>query len=499
MHTPNIRRRITHVHKPHFHLPYFHSDPERHAKPIKGIHWGAAMRMAGGLGHKMKVRGCATAVGRSARAAATQPASARPPLIPATPPTPHPHPRLSAHQVQEDSLRSVRKQAFAEDCDHCATDDPHKRSALKNGADGHAPLDGNVHVNQVTFEPAVKAASSTAGTHMDMDSSVHSIHSTGSHGGHGHDHVIPNARKKLKRRDLLTGVFILACGLFSIFLFLGYSPHERRTDVHTTQLRAFALPITSPLYAVSQDYPLVFGGYPHGALAPTNARSCIDILLIGSCLGTDTQCLQEGEEGHRRLHAISGENGLPIFGHNRRLSEDQVRATLVWGFWAGGTGPGTIGSRQFLNDTIQLRLYEETEYLQTCIDPSSYGIPSDEPLFFRMSTDREAPVGMMLQLIEMGPIGQARVILAGVLFLLTFGLILSEIINRVYAALCGVCLGLGLHMLVYEKPELQYVMQHVDWGTLILLFAMMINVRPPAHAPRAVLLEPKCLPNDSTP
>eukprot|EP00962_Isochrysis_galbana_P030660 scaffold9941_cov116-Isochrysis_galbana.AAC.12 len=55
MSTPNIRRRMSHVHMPHFHLPHFHSDPEKHAKPIKGVHWGAAMRMAGGLGHKMKV------------------------------------------------------------------------------------------------------------------------------------------------------------------------------------------------------------------------------------------------------------------------------------------------------------------------------------------------------------------------------------------------------------------------------------------------------------
>ena len=37
-------------------------------------------------------------------------------------------------------------------------------------------------------------------------------------------------------------------------------------------------------------------------------------------------------------------------------------------------------------------------------------------------------------------------------------------------------MGLGLHMIVHEKPELQTVMHHVDWGTLILIFAMMINV-----------------------
>eukprot|EP00967_Tisochrysis_lutea_P139691 scaffold254083_cov32-Tisochrysis_lutea.AAC.3 len=57
--TPSLRRRMTHVHMPHFHLPIFHSDPEKDAKPIKGVHWGAAMRMAGGLGHKMKVRASA--------------------------------------------------------------------------------------------------------------------------------------------------------------------------------------------------------------------------------------------------------------------------------------------------------------------------------------------------------------------------------------------------------------------------------------------------------
>lgn len=386
--------------------------------------------------------------------------------------------------MQEDGLRNVQKQAYEEDCNHCAEGETHKRSALKK-AGSHAAMDG--HVNQVTFEQPVKelVASSTASTHIDMDSSMHSVHSmqsSDSHGGHGHDHMRSVARKKLKRRDVLTGIFILACGLFSIFLFIGYKPHERRADVHTTQMRAFALPITSPLYAVSKEYPLVFGGHEHGALAPGNARSCIDIRMIDSCLGTDQQCMAYGG-GHRRLHAVSGENGLPVFGHNRRLAEDGASASLVWEFWAGGTGPDTPGARLFLNDTIRLREQTETEYLQTCIDPASHDVGSDEPLFFRMTTDRKAPVGMMLQLIEMGPIGHARVILAGVLFLLTFGLILSEVINRVYAALCGVCLGLGLHMLVHEKPELQEIMHHVDWGTLVLLFAMMINVHVSQPSP----------------
>lgn len=423
---------MTHVHMPHFHLPIFHSDPEKDAKPIKGVHWGAAMRMAGGLGHKMK--------------------------------------------VQEDSLKTVKKQAREVDYVDCSAAETKKRSALKKTG---SAMEGAVNVNSVTFEETVKKCS--VGTHLDMDSSthmdssMHSVQSVDSHSSHGHDHGHTMTRTKLKRRDLVKGAFILTSGLFSIFVFAAYKPHVRRTDVHTTQLRSFALPITSPLYAVSKMHPLVLGGHEHGSLAPDNLRSCIDILMIDSCLSTDKQCI-DGDGGHRRLHAISGENGTPLFGHNRHLAEAGEATDMTWEFWAGGVGPDSVGARIFLNDTIRLRTKTETEYLQTCINPASHGVNDDEPLFFRLISNREEPVGVMLQLIEMGPIGHARVILAGVLFLITFGLILSEVINRVYAALVGVFLGLGLHMLVHEKPELQAVMHHVDWGTLILLFSMMINV-----------------------
>ena len=51
-----------------------------------------------------------------------------------------------------------------------------------------------------------------------------------------------------------------------------------------------------------------------------------------------------------------------------------------------------------------------------------------------------------------------------------FGLVLSEIINRVYAALLGMVGSLGLYMLIFEKPELHEVMGHVEWGTILLLF-----------------------------
>jgi len=355
------------------------------------------MRMAGGLGHKMK--------------------------------------------VQEDAQKNVRKQSLTQDCFDCTTDKP--RSALKkaNQSEDIDALDGSVHVTQVKFEELDNQPTTPGGSRgtlcADMDSSMYSNHSMdssapgSSHSGHGHHHR--GVPVKLKRRDMLVGLLILACGLFSIFFFAGYTPHERRVDVHTTQLNSFALPITSPIYAIAKNHPLRLGGHDRGALAPGNLRSCIDIWMIDSCLATDAECMP-ADGGHRRLHSMQGENGVPKLGHQRSLvgTSDEV-ASVTWEFWAGGSGPGSAGARQFLNGTVHLRVQVETEFLDTCIDPHSHGVADDEPLFFVLGTEREAPIGMMVQLVEMGPIGHYRVVLAGVLFLITFGLILSEVINRVYA------------------------------------------------------------------
>ncbi|KAF4707439.1 protein kinase, partial [Perkinsus olseni] len=87
-----------------------------------------------------------------------------------------------------------------------------------------------------------------------------------------------------------------------------------------------------------------------------------------------------------------------------------------------------------------------------------------------------SPVSFLLEPMLLGSVARYRVLIAGILFLCTFILIVTEMIHRVYATFIGSMLGLFLIALLHEVPELEDIMAMVDFGTLMLLFSMMVNV-----------------------
>lgn len=52
----------------------------------------------------------------------------------------------------------------------------------------------------------------------------------------------------------------------------------------------------------------------------------------------------------------------------------------------------------------------------------------------------------------------------------------TQVVNRVYATLGGSIVGVFLVSLTHEQLHLHEVVSMIDFGTLMLLFSMMINV-----------------------
>ena len=187
-------------------------------------------------------------------------------------------------------------------------------------------------------------------------------------------------------------------------------------------------------------------------------------------------------------------------------------ATVVWEFWRGE--PGSVGALPFVNGSVKLLPYAEIEVLRTLV-PSEFGIATSDDVFLRISSHSipsSKPHGVLVEVAQLDAVGANRLPLAMSVSALLLALILSEVINRVYSALLGVVLVLGLNTWVYHAAEVSLecsrpcrlsnsfpvlptpkshpltspsdtapaqvhlVMTHVDWGTIVLLFSMMINV-----------------------
>merc|ERR1719428_855731 len=65
-------------------------------------------------------------------------------------------------------------------------------------------------------------------------------------------------------------------------------------------------------------------------------------------------------------------------------------------------------------------------------------------------------------------------ILGGIVFVITFGLIVSEVIHRVYATMLGVCSVMMLLSVIQKAPSMGVLMAMIDAGTLLLLMSLMI-------------------------
>ncbi|KAK3273681.1 hypothetical protein CYMTET_18091 [Cymbomonas tetramitiformis] len=269
----------------------------------------------------------------------------------------------------------------------------------------------------------------------------------------------PTIIKFDRRRDLPILGFIVCISLASLLLMSLWSPIERRHDIHTVHMHTYSAVLTSPLYAVSADKSLTIE-------LKENPREAFEIKMAIPCSLVDC-----GGGSHRRRrrsrHLLTSDVLKDVVHGSQEYTNTTVHFELYY--------TTASESKMYYSEQLEMEEDEEAELLKE-IDLHDYDIPSDSDLSVHIHTDSVDPVALMFQIVQFNSIGANRFPICAVLFITTFILIVSEVIHRVYATILGSLLGLLLLSVTHDVPGIAHVANMIDFGTLMLLFSMMISV-----------------------
>mmetsp|Transcript_16378 Transcript_16378/g.36159 ORF Transcript_16378/g.36159 Transcript_16378/m.36159 type:complete len:786 (+) Transcript_16378:66-2423(+) len=309
--------------------------------------------------------------------------------------------------------------------------------------------------------------------------------------------TVPDADPRVRvmqKKDLIPAGFMLFLGLAVVIVMCVWDPHRAREDAHSATMLKYQARITSPLYPLSEATPL--------SLELKDApRNLLDIKVVlprivntcGSAYeAADHRRLQTG---HRRGRISTGPPAVAFVPPVRRRLSSAEGGDSGWCAnlgankdLAGTEGPahaepnGTVikweifcgtGTAPVATKSYTLKEDQETEDLATVSDLDT---DATCPLFIKLTTNTARPLGVLVEVVHYNAFGAQRVILAAALFVVTFALIISEVIHRCYVTFFGSLAGLFLLSIIHEAPHMPEVVAMIDFGTLMLLFSMMIVV-----------------------
>jgi len=272
------------------------------------------------------------------------------------------------------------------------------------------------------------------------------------------DHII-----KLKRRDALPGFLLFVVAMFAVLIMVFWHPHEQRRDVLTSKMTRYNTYITSPLFSVVKGHELEI------PLDPDLPFEFVDIKMAGACRVQD--CGGHNREHRRRMDL-----------KRRGLSSVDSLATLEdasyveWELVVEGRVCG--GGQAEIKDEVQVEVLDDVDLRAGRCGDLVRRADDGHQLhgFLRVTTDSLDPYSVLVQVIQAPPIARYRVLVGGLLFVVTFAGIISEVIHRCYVTFIGSFCALALVAWTHEVPEIPTVIAMIDAGTLMLLFAMMVNV-----------------------
>eukprot|EP01126_Amoeba_proteus_P035293 TRINITY_DN3554_c0_g1_i25.p1 TRINITY_DN3554_c0_g1~~TRINITY_DN3554_c0_g1_i25.p1 ORF type:complete len:560 (-),score=80.92 TRINITY_DN3554_c0_g1_i25:428-2107(-) len=93
-----------------------------------------------------------------------------------------------------------------------------------------------------------------------------------------------------------------------------------------------------------------------------------------------------------------------------------------------------------------------------------------------LTTNHTLPVAVLLDAHPIPLVARYRVLLASIILFLLYALIISELVHQTIAAMFCAFLSLSCLSLVHDRPSLDLVITWIDFGTIGLLFGMMIMV-----------------------
>lgn len=196
-----------------------------------------------------------------------------------------------------------------------------------------------------------------------------------------------------------------------------------------------------------------------------------EVRLIGNAVRDVSQPM------HRRLSPA----------YQRELSKIprmlSAAATPVAGA-SHSTPTGTItytllaDSTPFYTKTVALKLNGEVEDYQT-VDVEKLGFSGASNYYAEVSGVRSdgKESAFDLQVVRMAGSGRNREVIGILIFATTFAVIIAEPLHRVYAAMMGASAALATVSSIQETVRLDEVMEMIDFGTMTLLFSMMILMK----------------------
>lgn len=154
-------------------------------------------------------------------------------------------------------------------------------------------------------------------------------------------------------------------------------------------------------------------------------------------------------------------------GKHRRLGTHPT-GSITYALMADGV--------EFYRQVVQLEVYDEVESFDE-IDVREHGKHEASEYTVAVTANMEDGAEMpsfALQVVRMGWGGRYRKLIGIIIFVTTFIGIVSEVVHRSYAAMLGSSAVLCTVSAIQETPPLHAVTGFIDWGTLGLLFSMMI-------------------------
>ncbi|CAE8721348.1 unnamed protein product [Polarella glacialis] len=133
---------------------------------------------------------------------------------------------------------------------------------------------------------------------------------------------------------------------------------------------------------------------------------------------------------------------------------------------------------EFFTKTIQLADDEEYEEFQgvDLADAAANAKGTYRVIVTAQRSDGQE-TAFVLQVVQMGSSGKYREVIGAIIFIVTFIGIISEKIHRVFSAMLGSAAAICTVSAIQETVHLSTVTSMVDFGTLMLLFSMMILMR----------------------
>lgn len=133
---------------------------------------------------------------------------------------------------------------------------------------------------------------------------------------------------------------------------------------------------------------------------------------------------------------------------------------------------------EYFTESVPLHHIEEIEHYRT-VDVGKLGFNNANSYTAFVTSNRTdgKESSFFLQVVRMPASGRSREVIGILIFICTFAVIIAEPIHRVYAAMLGASAALCTVSAIQETVHLTTVIEMIDFGTMTLLFSMMILMR----------------------